>query len=347
MIVKDVLIVGGGPAGSMCGYLLKKAGVDCLVIDHATFPRDKICGGGLTPKCWRLLDKLMPGFHYEYNGVKHLRILIDGEPGCEFDTEDELRIVRRKDFDHQLLEQYQHAGGEFRQDSPRQIEEHPNGRITVTLGSGEIIDCRYLVGADGTNSFVRRYLNGGRRDLGILALEEYLEKGVYDQTNHVVVGLTRKYDKGGYFYKFPNTECDVIGYGDWSTNADRFQQVLRDYLVPERKFRGAYICQSIDYPRHDHIILIGDAGGFANRLTCEGIYDAFKTAYHAKEAIVGQRPFWEVNRAVFAKMKRQSRFARHFFSKSGFALLRLFCRFPTIVKWCYDAKMKREYFFRS
>ena len=41
----DVMIIGAGPAGSVCGYLLKKAGVDCLLVDHATFPRDKICGG--------------------------------------------------------------------------------------------------------------------------------------------------------------------------------------------------------------------------------------------------------------------------------------------------------------
>ena len=42
----DVVIIGAGPAGSVCAYLLKKAGVDCLLVDRATFPRDKLCGGG-------------------------------------------------------------------------------------------------------------------------------------------------------------------------------------------------------------------------------------------------------------------------------------------------------------
>ena len=65
----DVVIIGAGPAGSICGYLLQKAGKSCLLVDHATFPRDKLCGGGLTPKCWKLLDELIPGFKYEYNCV--------------------------------------------------------------------------------------------------------------------------------------------------------------------------------------------------------------------------------------------------------------------------------------
>src|SRR5262245_56970319 len=45
----DVLVVGGGPAGSTCAWKLRQAGADVLVIDQATFPRDKLCAGWITP----------------------------------------------------------------------------------------------------------------------------------------------------------------------------------------------------------------------------------------------------------------------------------------------------------
>ena len=83
----DVVIIGGGPAGAVCGSLLKQAGINCLVVDRATFPRDKICGGGLTPKAWRLLEHLLPDVKYDYRPVTHLKLQFDDEPLCEFDSE--------------------------------------------------------------------------------------------------------------------------------------------------------------------------------------------------------------------------------------------------------------------
>ena len=89
----DVLIIGAGPAGSVCGYLLQKAGVSCLLVDHATFPRDKICGGGLTPKCWKLLEELIPDFKYEYNSIRKIRFVVNDKHRCNFETAIELRLV--------------------------------------------------------------------------------------------------------------------------------------------------------------------------------------------------------------------------------------------------------------
>ena len=55
-LTTEVVVIGAGPAGSTCAYLLKKAGVDCMLFDQAEFPRDKICGGGLTVKSYTLLQ---------------------------------------------------------------------------------------------------------------------------------------------------------------------------------------------------------------------------------------------------------------------------------------------------
>src|SRR5262245_29244717 len=46
----DVIVVGGGPAGSSCAWKLRQAGLDVVVIDRARFPRDKVCGGWITPQ---------------------------------------------------------------------------------------------------------------------------------------------------------------------------------------------------------------------------------------------------------------------------------------------------------
>ena len=52
----DVLIVGGGPAGSSCAWALRSSGVDVVILDKATFPRNKICGGWITPFVVKALE---------------------------------------------------------------------------------------------------------------------------------------------------------------------------------------------------------------------------------------------------------------------------------------------------
>ena len=130
-----VLIIGAGPAGSTCALLLKKQNVDCLLIDRAVFPRDKICGGGLTPRSCQLLNSLLPTFHYDYNSVNRLKLLVEGKQVFDLHMNQELRIVKRREFDAQLLQEYQNSGGAFANDALDLIEEK-DGQIIVTLKSG-------------------------------------------------------------------------------------------------------------------------------------------------------------------------------------------------------------------
>lgn len=332
----DVLIVGAGPAGSMCGYLLQKAGIPNIIIDHASFPRDKLCGGGLTPKCWKLLDELMPGLKYNYNSVTKMKFFVDNSHLCEFETETELRLVRRKEFDYLLLNTYIEAGGAFQKDAFLNYEEKKD-ELVVTLKSGEQIACRYLVGADGANSHVRQQLKGCRDKDLLLIMEQYVEKSADNAIEGV---LSRKYGKGGYFYRFPNGEFDAVGYGDYEMTPERFPEILRERGIPETRMRGCFIKMKNDYPLNDHVILIGDAGGFANRVTYEGIKAAFVTAQHAAEAISSGRPFKEVNAALFEKMKKEDRFFRYFYSHFNLWLLGKLCKWPSVVKWLFDRALR-------
>lgn len=332
----DVVVVGAGPAGSVCSLLLRRAGLSCLLIDHATFPRDKICGGGLTPKGWKLLDELIPDLRYDYNPIRRIRLEVDdSRRSCEFETDIELRLVRRKEFDSLLLDTYKTAGGCFQQVGFLRYEETATG-VVVTLKSGEQVACRYLVGADGSASAVRRQLSG-RRDNGILIMEQYVEKS---PRNAIEIGMSTKYPLNGYYYRFPNGAFDAVGYGDVCNTPAKFRQILSDKRIAETKLRGCHCYLSNDYPLNDRIILIGDAGGFANRVTCEGIRPAFETARNAAEAIISGRPFREVNARTFEKMKKQDRFCRFFYKPSTVWLLGQLCRWPSVVKWCFDRAIR-------
>ena len=183
-----VLIVGAGPAGSTCGLLLKKRNIDCLLIDRAVFPRDKICGGGLTPRSCQLLNSLLPTFHYDYNSVNRLKLLVEGKQVFDLHMNQELRIVKRREFDAQLLQEYQNSGGAFANDALDTIEEN-DGHIIVTLKSGRQVACDYLVGADGANSRVRKHLNP-QSDHGFLWMEQY---GPKSPDNAIVINSFSKY----------------------------------------------------------------------------------------------------------------------------------------------------------
>ena len=109
-------------------------------------------------------------------------------------------------------------------------------------------------------------------------------------------------------------------------------------LTPEQVVYGWRLRP--DVWKDEPMILIGDAGGFANRITCEGIRPAIETAVNAAEAIKTGRPFREVNAQIFEKMRKQDKVLRYFYKPFNIRLLGMLCRWPSVVKWCFDRALR-------
>src|SRR3954447_5196767 len=110
----DAIVVGAGPAGSTAAYRLAAAGASVLLLDKATFPRDKPCGGGVTGRAARLLpfsiepvvedvvDRLDCGLRYRQHITRQARAPL-------------AYMTQRWRLDHFLLQQAAEAGAEVRQ----------------------------------------------------------------------------------------------------------------------------------------------------------------------------------------------------------------------------------------
>ena len=332
----EVVIVGAGPAGCTCGYLLKKGGKDCVIVDYASFPREKICGGGLTPKAYELLQTLMPDLHYDYQGVKHFKLMMDGKPLCEVDLAKELRMVRRMDFDHALLQQYTAVGGELMKGVFSHFEKQPDGRIKVTLQSGKSLFCDYLVGADGSNSRVRTQLTGQRQS-NTLWMERYVEKGA----NEFIFEFSKRY-KNGYSFSFPGIDKDIVGMGGFYSSPEEIRKELQRNMIRDIRpdnasaFFGANISLDTVESGTDHVILIGDAGGFANKLTYEGLYYAIATGNNASIAVLNNMDFSKTNRKIFHKKKKEILITRLVYSRLGLGLMKMGAHSPRLIKKAFE-----------
>ena len=116
----DVVVVGAGPAGSTAAYHLAQAGIDVLLLEKAEFPREKVCGDGLTPRAVRQLLRMgidtSPEAGWLHN--RGLRIIGGGMrlqlPWPDLATYPDYGLVRpRTDFDELLARTAQKAGARW------------------------------------------------------------------------------------------------------------------------------------------------------------------------------------------------------------------------------------------
>lgn len=320
----DVLIVGGGPAGSTLAWKLRNRGLDVLVLDRSTFPRDKVCAGWITPATTGLLqlDKAEYSRERMLQHISGFKTSMIG--GAEVVTRYESTVsygIRRSEFDHYLL---QRSGARLRLGEPLKTMERGKDAWIVN----DDVRTPLVIGAGGHFCPVSRFLRGNqeRKEPAVVAQEVEFEMDESQQRDCRVRGDTPELffceDLKGYGWCFRKGNFLNIGLGR-EDSADVAEQVRSffDYLkerkrIPAntpRSFRGhAYLLykgasQSLV---DDGVMLIGDAAGLAYPKSGEGIRSAVESALMAAEVVLSAAGDYQCNSLLRYPLLLTERFGK-------------------------------------
>lgn len=298
----DVLVVGGGPAGSTCAGELSRAGLDVLLLDRCSFPRSKPCAGWITPEVLEIL-KLDPeryGQGRVLQAINAFRIGLigGGEVLTRYDTTVSYG-VRRCEFDQYLL---QRSGVRRVLDEPVSSLERRNG---VWLVNGRFT-APLLVGAGGHFCPVARLLGAdiGREDVVVAQVAEFSMNREQERVCRIPADTPALYfcrDMKGYGWVFRKGAYLNVGLGRMDRSGLRRHRGEFCAFLEERwgvkqgvadHFQGhAYrVCRQGGGRTcvGDGALLVGDAAGLAQPRSGEGILPAIESALLAAEGTYGR-----------------------------------------------------------
>ena len=306
----DVLVVGGGPAGSTCAWKLRQAGADVTVIDQATFPRDKVCAGWITPPVIDALgiDTAAYAHGRTFQPITGFRTGVIGRR-----TDVQTRYgepvsygIRRCEFDDYLLKR---SRARLLLGTPVKALERTNGRWLV---NGRI-SAAVIVGAGGHFCPVARRLNGAPAPPALVRAQEAEFPVTEDDGDGFAIDPERPElyfspDLRGYGWCFRKQGYLNIGIGRLGTDPlPKAYAGFIEFLREGRKIpasgdwrpRGhAYLL----YQRRagqvvgDGLLLVGDAAGLAVPQSGEGIRPAIESGLMAADALVAATGDYAVGR---------------------------------------------------
>lgn len=282
----EVGIVGAGPAGARAAELLAGKGVDVVLVDPKA-PWEKPCGGGLT---WSAFDEIseLAEIQPSARKIERMRIEISPERGLSVALDHPLWVVSREVLGRWQLERALDAGAEH---VPAKVLSigRSDGRWSLETAEGPL-QCGFLVGADGAASLVRRVAAPTFSVELAPTRVAYPRMGGWDPDTVVL-----KFYEGiaGYLWDFPRPRHRSVGVGvpngTWRRPAldaeiDGYSASSEPCSCGRPPRAGAVIGTAQlghgDFRRIGDrgFALLGDAAGFADPLTGEGIQNAMRSA---------------------------------------------------------------------
>ena len=317
----DILISGAGPGGALTALFLAKQGINCTLVDKATFPRDKICGDALSGKVVEVLKKLDSGLvddlasnedHLGSWGVnfvapntKSLRVPFKN--GYDVTQRAPGFVGKRLDFDNFLVEQVrQNSCIDFKEGVElRAFEQTDKGIFASCSKTGNQFRAKLFIAADGAYSPFAKKVAGleVKPKHSCYGLRAYY-RGVrdLDKDNFIELHFLKE-ALPGYFWIFPLPNGSAnVGIGMRSDVVSKrkvklkrlFTDIIESNPQIKSRFRHAESVGNVklfDLPlgsvkrplSGDRYMLVGDAGALIDPFTGEGIGNAMMSGMFAAE----------------------------------------------------------------
>ena len=289
----DLVVGGGGPAGLSAAHAAARAGVRTLVVERATHPRYKTCGGGLIgTSLVEAADRVEVPAHDRVDRVTFTR---DGRRAFTRRHPAPLvTMIRREEFDDRLRAAAVAAGAQVREGVAVRAVEQDTDEVRLRLAGGETVRARAVIGADGSSGVTARHVGVRFRqvDLG-LELELPVEGAERERWRGRVL-LDWGPLPGSYAWVFPKGDRLTVGVISARGDGDRTRAYLRDFtdrlglsgVTPEHDSGHLTRCRTGDSPlRHGRVLVAGDAAGLLEPWSREGISYALRSGRLAGEAV--------------------------------------------------------------
>ncbi|WHZ29889.1 MAG: hypothetical protein OJF51_004691 [Nitrospira sp.] len=343
----DVIVVGSGPAGACAAWRLAKAGVPVAVLEKASLPRYKTCGGGIVGRAMQTLPMEVRQVAEQDCHTAQLNLL---DAGLSFTTHRQTPIVSmtmRSRFDFAILSAAQTAGAAVHERCAVENVSFHGDVVTLATSAGSI-RAKFVVAADGAFSTVARTMGlaDGRILIPALEYEATIPSSRLDRFHG-----TARFDFGllthGYAWTFPKRRHLSIGVLSMAQRGNNLKQAMARYLdllgcgsvtqierhgfvIPIRPRQGPLIDK--------RILLVGDAAGFADPVTGEGISFAIRSGLMAAQALIDGQLDEESVRSAYTRSVAETILPE---LQRGRLLARLLYHFPRTRSWAFSQHGRR------
>jgi geranylgeranyl reductase family protein len=299
----DVAVVGAGPAGSTAAKFLSEKGHKVLLLDKEKFPRDKPCAGGLTLRVLNRFSYLKEENFiesYSYCGIAYstsLKYKVKVERNEPIGA-----MILRKKFDHELVKLAINSGTIFIDGKRVENIKILKDQAKIILNDGTNFESQIVIGADGIWSTIAKKtgLSQKGKYVGMCIFQEYpmssevLDKYIGEKRScHIHLKFQNVV---GYGWVFPKKKhvnigiCELKPIGNQSQGKTNLKDVYKNYfnllkkskIIPNdleigRLRGGALPLYPLEKTYSNRVLLCGDAGGFINPISGEGIYFAMSS----------------------------------------------------------------------